>query len=102
MGRRIALGAAIVALIALALVYRLWLVPTREAVDVGAGMLAKQMCSCMFVAGRDQEACRLDQMAVFDPIQIEITDDPKGVRAFVIGLGDRHAEFEEGFGCTLR
>jgi len=102
MARRIALGAAAVVLVAGAVFYTQWLAPTREAVDIGAGMLAKQMCTCMFVAGRTREACRADQMASLDPIQAEVTSEPKGVRAFIAGLGERSAVYSKDYGCTLQ
>ena len=61
-GRRIALGAVALLLLGAAIGYFSWYRPTRFAVDIGAGMLAKQMCSCVFVAGRDEDACRADQL----------------------------------------
>lgn len=100
--RRIALGVAAVALVAGAVFYTQWLVPTREAVGIGAAMLAKQMCTCMFVAGRAQDACRADQMASLDPIQAEVTSEPQGVRAFISGLGERSAVHSKEYGCTLQ
>lgn len=80
----------------------LWLGPTRHAVAIGAGMLAKQMCSCVFVARRDPDACRADQFASMDAIELDIARDAKTVRAFVPLLGERSAAFSEEFGCTLQ
>lgn len=99
--RRVGLALGVPILAALALGYWQWVRPTRYAVNIGAGMLAKQMCSCIFVAHRDLDACRADQMQSMDPIQLEVHDDPPGVRAFVPLLGERRASYREGLGCTL-
>ncbi len=96
--RRALVPLLLVLVLAGGLVYQLWYLPTRFAVDIGSGMLAKQMCSCIFVAGRDVEDCRADQFESMDPIQVEVE---QRVRAFVPGFGERFAVYREGFGCTL-
>ena len=78
-----------------------WVAPMRTAVAMGAGMLAKQMCSCMYVAGRDEQACRDDQMSVLDPIELELSEAPPTVRAFVPLLGERRAVYRDELGCML-
>jgi hypothetical protein len=75
--------------------------PTRHAVDIGAAMLAKQVCSCVFVAGRDVADCRADQFASMDRIQLEVRHDEGRVRAWVPAFGERSATFREDFGCSL-
>jgi hypothetical protein len=72
----------------------------RAAASVGAGYVAKELCSCIFVGGRSFEACRPDVPESMDRVQAEPL--PDGVRAFVTGLASRVARFEPGFGCTLR
>ena len=71
----------------------------RAQASVGAGYVAKEVCSCVFVAGRDAESCRSDVPDSMDPVQYELV--PDGVRAFVRGFAERVARFEPGFGCTL-
>lgn len=100
-GRRIALGLGVLLLAALAFGTVRFYLPTREAVAIGAATLAKQMCSCIFVAERSAEACRADQLEALDPVQFEVTREPAGVRAFVPAFGERTARFREGLGCTL-
>jgi hypothetical protein len=102
MRTRILGGGAIVLAIALALFWTQWLVPTRNAVAIGTSMLAKQMCSCVFVAGRSQADCRADQFSSMDAISLELDRSTRQVRAFVTGLGERSAAFSEDLGCTLR
>ena len=89
------------AVVLLVIGYFRWWVPTRVAVDIGAGMLAKQVCSCMFVAGRELADCRADQFEMSDQVQVEILHDPNGVRAWVPLLGERTAFHSEGFGCAF-
>jgi len=67
--------------------------------DVGAGFLAKQLCSCHFVAGRDPEACRRDMGPEFDPLRWEVRGDT--VHAGIPLLASRSARWREGMGCTL-
>jgi len=82
----------------------------QEGVSVGTGMIAKQMCSCVFVSGRDDDACRADQMPLMDRVRVAVegavgrgmNDGKPGlVRAWVPGLAERIARFEAPYGCTL-
>jgi hypothetical protein len=67
---------------------------------VGSGYVAKQMCSCLYVAGRDFDACRRDIPESMDRIDAEPLEDRPGVRAHVIGL-ERIAVHTPGAGCRL-
>ena len=67
--------------------------------DVGAGFMAKQLCSCIFVGGRDEAACRLDFGPEFERVRVERL--PDGVHAWVPLLASRRARYREGTGCTL-
>lgn len=68
---------------------------------LGAAYVAKQTCSCIFVAGRPQQSCSSDydaqaaRLLSVQPAQTSVT-----VSAFA-GLLSARAEFEEGFGCHL-
>jgi hypothetical protein len=99
--RRILIGLAASIAVALTVGYAQWFVPTRQDVAVGNAMLAKQICSCIFVAGRSLKDCRADQFESMDPIQVEVRAKPPGVRAFVPLFGERSASWSESFGCTL-
>jgi len=70
-----------------------------EQADIGAGYGAKHLCSCVFVGGRDYDACRRDLGADMDPVQSRVIDH--GVEAWVPLLARRTARFTEGTGCTL-
>ncbi len=95
------MGLAVAVAIAMGLVVWRWYLPTRFAVDIGAAMLAKQVCSCVYVANRNLADCRADQFTSTDPIALEILVDPERVRAWVTGFGERTAIHREGLGCTL-
>jgi hypothetical protein len=69
--------------------------------DLGAGYVAKQMCSCVFVGGRPLESCRLDVPPTMDRVQTELTADGRGVRGFVPFFAWRSALHEAQTGCTL-
>ena len=99
--RKFMLGALTALVLGLALIGYGWIVQTTHAVDIGAGMLAKQVCSCFYLANRSLEDCRADQMASMDAIDVEILEDEMRVRAWVSGLGERQAFYRQGFGCTL-
>lgn len=71
----------------------------ERSADVGAGYVAKELCSCMFVGGRSLESCRPDVPASMDRVRAEAL--PDGVRGYVPLLADRTARYEPGFGCTL-
>ena len=80
-----------------------WIVFARahwgEQADVGAAFLAKQVCSCHFVGGRDAESCRRDMGTDFDPLRWEVRGNT--VHAGIPLLASRSATWHEGRGCTL-
>ncbi len=75
----------------------------RQAAAVGAGFVAKQMCSCVYVAGRSFESCRPEMMEEMARVRSEALagGEGAGVRAWVPLLAERRARFHEDFGCTL-
>jgi len=87
---------ALGALLAAAVLARIRLAPQA---DIGAGFVAKQVCSCVFVGGRDETACRLDLRPDLAPVRSEQLAD--GVHAWVPLLASRTAHVHEGTGCTL-
>jgi hypothetical protein len=93
--RRFALVVAALALVGAALAYQ----HVRGLASVGAGYVAKELCSCVFVGGRSLESCALDVPETMARVRSELL--PDGVRAFVTGFALRVARHEPGFGCTL-
>ncbi len=78
-----------------------YLTNLRAMTDVGAGFVAKQMCSCMFIGQRSFASCRPDMLESMDPIEAEVLPGGDGVRAWVPLLAERIARHEAPFGCTL-
>jgi len=98
---KVATGVGVAIVLALAVGFFSWYLPTRQAVSIGAAMLAKQVCSCVYVADREIADCRADQFESMDPIQVEVLRDEERVRAWIPLLGERTAVHREGLGCTL-
>ena len=96
MRRRIAVAACLLLLGGALFAYQ----RARGMASVGAGYAAKELCSCVFVAGRSLASCRPDLPESMERVQVELL--PDGVRAFVTGLAERVARNEPDFGCTLR
>lgn len=93
---------ALVLAAALVVAGALWGPRLLEAAEVGAGYVAKQTCSCVYVAGRSLDACRPDLPVEMDRIDAALLDDAEGVRASVLlGLVERRALHHPGSGCTL-
>jgi hypothetical protein len=71
----------------------------REQADVGAGYVAKELCSCVFVGERNLASCRPDIPESMDAVETELGADR--VRAFVPYFAERIARYEPPFGCVL-
>ncbi len=77
----------------------------RQLATSGSGLLAKQLCSLVFVTGLDADVAR---DLVLEPVvgllhsqfKHKILSDPKGVE--VSGLTQvATAQYRQGYGCTL-
>ena len=72
---------------------------TYQTARLGTVYVAKQTCSCLFIAHRTPESCRTD----YDPAAIkQLTVAPASGSVAVSALGglvSAEARFEEGFGC---
>lgn len=95
--RRIGLGLALLVLAGAGIGW--WRM--HRLADVGAGFMAKQMCSCVFVGGRSLESCLADAPASMERVRAELLPDRSGVRGFVPLLASRRALHEPRTGCTL-
>ena len=71
----------------------------RDQAAVGAGYVAKELCSCVFVGERSLASCRPDIPLSMDRVEAELGADR--VRAFVPYFAERIARFEPPFGCVL-
>jgi CubicO group peptidase (beta-lactamase class C family) len=72
-------------------------------VPIMAGMDAKFMCSCVFVAGRTPESVKERELSVFPGLtaaKIEISPTDSSVTATLLGRKGK-AIYRRGLGCTL-
>ncbi len=88
----------------LVLVFGIAMPRLNEITGIGAAYVAKEVCSCMTLGGRDYAACRADlpQDMNFDRIQSEPLPNGAGVHAWVPYFAERTALAEPGRGCTLQ
>jgi hypothetical protein len=72
---------------------------TWTTAKLGTVYVAKQTCSCLFVAGRPMDSCRTDyDPAAIKPLTVEKLEH--GVKVTALGgIVAAQAEFEQGFGC---
>jgi hypothetical protein len=72
---------------------------TWETARIGTAYVAKQTCSCLFVAGRKPESCRTD----YDPAalaRLKVEPAASSVKVSALGgLVASTAQFDAGFGC---
>lgn len=72
---------------------------TFATARIGTTYVAKQTCSCLFVAGRPPDSCRTD----FDPAALQPLEVVPSSHAVTVsalgGLISSRAEFEKDYGC---
>jgi hypothetical protein len=70
---------------------------------VGGGFVAKEVCSCVHVGGRDYAACRADLAPLprLDWLDTAPLEDGTGVRSGLPGFPPRVARAAPERGCTL-
>lgn len=68
-----------------------------------SGFTAKNMCSCVFVAGRDDQSVAAEELGKF-PLSMasyKIDKETKAVTSTVFGMAKKKAIYRQGYGCTL-
>jgi hypothetical protein len=68
-----------------------------------SGFTAKNMCSCVFVAGRDPKSVAAEELSKF-PLSLanySVNKGDRSVVARVFGMAKKKAIYREGLGCTL-
>jgi hypothetical protein len=97
--KRLALGAVVLVVVAVAVAWRVFRVPLL--VNIGTGYVAEQTCACLFVSGRPLESCVGDLEPLARKL-ISIHPGTAEVTASSFGLASATARYEKGFGCSLR
>lgn len=77
-----------------------WFVATRLA-PTATGYTAKTLCSAVFVAGRDPDVVRREDLPGGDYVDAEVDTARKEVRASLLGMATRIAVWRPGLGCSL-
>lgn len=70
----------------------------------GATYVAKQLCSCLFLTGRDEASCRTDFGDYVNrfTVRVDRTGLPRTARVTASLAGFRgEAVFEDGYGCRI-
>jgi hypothetical protein len=78
-------------------------VMVRPYAQIGATYIAKQMCSCVFLAGRTEVSCRAEFEPDIDKFKVTVRHGKPGhgaVRASMV-IFSGAARYAEGYGCTV-
>ena len=93
------IAAFVVVLIAVLIVF---LQPLRQQAAGGANVLAKQMCSCLYIEARAFDDCRADMFVTLDAIDATEIKAEKAVSTGVGVLGvSSKARYHQDLGCWL-
>ncbi len=70
----------------------------RPSSSSGASYIAKQVCSCIFVAGRAEGPCRAEFKPQIDPFAVTV-----GAAQVTADLGPvtAEADYDPAYGCVL-
>ena len=72
---------------------------TWETARLGTTYVAKQTCSCLFIARRTPESCRTDYEPA-DLARLKVEPAPSSVTVSALGgVVSATAQFDAGFGC---
>jgi hypothetical protein len=72
----------------------------RKYGEIGAGFVARQMCSCLYVQDRDEQSCRAEIGSQIDAAQIVYLDERVIVN--FSGLNQAEARLKPGYGCNVQ
>lgn len=95
--------AAIIILIIIGTVVGLFNIYLKPMLPILTGYAAKNLCSCVFVAGIDESQAKSEDLG-FSPITLataSVDYATKSATANAWGLSERRAIYREGLGCVL-
>ncbi len=95
-GPVLASGACLLALVGLVL-----LRGARSFGELSAGYAAKTLCSCVFVAGRDADGCRREELDAYRYVDTRVDRAARVVETRSLLLGHARAKYLGPLGCTL-
>ena len=78
-------------------------VMVRPYAQIGATYVAKQMCSCVFVAGRSEASCHAEFEPDIDRFKVSVRRGKPGHGSVRTSLAifSGVARYAEGYGCTV-
>ncbi len=104
--KRISLSGIIGAIILIVLIISaIALYYGKKYAEIATGIVAKQMCSCLYVQNRDEAACRGDMAELVGekflrPMKLVYMEEKVMVTLF--GLSIAEAKLDVGYGCSVR
>jgi len=85
-----------------AIIILMLLLPRIAYLNITSGMVAKRVCSEIFVAGRDPKGSYEEENLMFgEYTSFEVDEKAKTVEASTLGFWSQVAAWHKGFGCTL-
>jgi hypothetical protein len=70
--------------------------------EIGAAFAAKEVCSCVFVSGRDETDCREWTRVEPNVARFRVDREAREVTARALGMAKTVARYQgDGLGCTL-
>ncbi len=78
--------------------------PSPALVQIGSAYVAKQFCSCLFVAARSESSCRAEFKPQIDPARVVIERDglpERGKVNVTLLTTTAQATYSRRYGCVL-
>ena len=69
--------------------------------EMSAGYAAKTLCSCVFVAGREPDGCRREELGAYGYVDTRVDRAAHVVETHSLLFGHARAEYLGPLGCTL-
>ena len=73
----------------------------KPMMDIGTNYAAKQMCSCIYLGGRDVDDCQSDMDEGLEQIDIRHVPEREGVETDMFFISTSAAYYHPGTGCTI-
>jgi hypothetical protein len=75
--------------------------PIVRSAGFATEYVAKRACLCVFVGGRELVPCMIEMPEVVAPVEAEVLEEERAVRARISFIAERTARYSEDSGCTL-
>ncbi len=78
--------------------------PGPAIIQIGSAYIAKQMCSCLFVAGRPETSCRAEFKGQIEPFTVTVDRAGQPATSKVtaaLASTVAEANYDRRYGCTI-